>query len=109
MSHFINFFDKNLKSCHNYRYSGNYGDIMPQDNPFYIELAQTIQKHRKIAGLTQQQLALFAGVGKTVIHDIEHGKETVRLDTLYKVCQTLNIQITFKSPLLRSGVENATR
>jgi len=56
--------------------------------------------HRKKSGLTRNQLADLAGVGKTVIYDIEKGKETIRFSTLQKVFKALNIRITFRSPLM---------
>lgn len=63
-------------------------------------LAQLIQTHRKKAGLTQTGLASLAGVGKTVVWDIEHGKESIQWDTLQKVLRVLNITIQWRSPLL---------
>jgi len=39
--------------------------------------------HRKQSGLSRVDPADIAGVGKTVIFDIEHGKESVRLNLLY--------------------------
>ena len=48
--------------------------------------------------LTQQQLAQLAGVGKTVIYDIEKGKMTIKLNTLLKVLYILNIQLKFEPP-----------
>jgi HTH-type transcriptional regulator/antitoxin HipB len=45
------------------------------------ELADVIKMHRKAAKLSRAQLAEMAGVGKTVIYDIEKGKETIQLDT----------------------------
>ena len=63
------------------------------------ELSKVIKTHRKKSGLTQKELADIAGVGKTVIFDMEHGKETVRLDTVRKVLYALNIKVMFKSPL----------
>jgi predicted transcriptional regulator len=45
-------------------------------------------------------LADLAGVGKTVIYDIEKGKETIRYSTLLKVLRALNISIVFTSPLM---------
>jgi transcriptional regulator with XRE-family HTH domain len=56
--------------------------------------------HRKKSGLSRIQLADLAGVGKTVIYDIEKGKETIRFSTLQKVLNALNIKITFTSPLM---------
>ncbi len=63
-------------------------------------LPEMIHYHRKQAGLSRVQLAEIAGVGKTVIYDVEHGKESVRLDTLQKILLSLNISIEFKSPLM---------
>lgn len=62
---------------------------------------QIVKFHRKKSGLTQKQLADLAGVGKTVIFDIEKGKETIQFSTLKKVLSVLNISIEFKSPLIK--------
>lgn len=59
-----------------------------------------IRQHRKFAGLSQAELAKVAGVGKTLIFDIEHGKDTVQLATLRKVLMVLNIQLELSSPIL---------
>ena len=64
------------------------------------ELATLIRMHRKAAKLTQLQLAELAGVGKTVVFDIEKGKETVKLSTLRKILNVLNIEIQLTSSLL---------
>ena len=72
------------------------------------ELASLIRKHRKIAGLSQLQLAELAGVGKTVIYDIEKGKETVRLDTLRKILLVLNIKVKLISPLMDQIIKDET-
>lgn len=63
-------------------------------------LSDLIKQHRKKAALTQVQLAQLAGVGKTVVWDLEHGKESVQWDTLQKVLRVLNISIEWRSPLL---------
>jgi y4mF family transcriptional regulator len=63
------------------------------------ELSEWISRHRKVASLSQLELAELAGVGKTVIFDLEHGKPGVRLDTLLKVLHALNIDIELRSPL----------
>ena len=64
------------------------------------KMSDIIMFHRKESGLTRNQLADLAGVGKTVIYDIEKGKETIRFLTLQKVLKALNIKITFASPLM---------
>jgi len=63
-------------------------------------LATVIKKHRKAAGLSQLQLAEMAGVGKTVVFDIEKGKETIQLDTLRKIMSVLNIKVQLTSPFM---------
>lgn len=62
------------------------------------QLAKTVKGHRKAAGLSQLQLAELAGVGKTVVFDVEKGKETVKLSTLRKILKVLNIKVIFVSP-----------
>ena len=69
------------------------------------ELATIVKMHRKAAKLTQLQLAELAGVGKTVVFDIEKGKETVKLQTLRKILIVLNIEMQLTSPLLKNKID----
>jgi transcriptional regulator with XRE-family HTH domain len=64
------------------------------------ELAEVIKMHRKAAKLSRVHLAELAGVGKTVVFDIEKGKESVQYNTLRKILKVLNIKIILVSPLL---------
>lgn len=64
------------------------------------DVGKMVHFHRKIASLSQLELAKLSGVGKTAVFDIEHGKKTVRLETLMKVLKSLNISIWFQSPLM---------
>jgi HTH-type transcriptional regulator / antitoxin HipB len=64
------------------------------------DLKNIIRHHRRLSGLSQVGLAKLAGVGKTVIFDIEHGKETVQFDTLKKVLAALNIKFVLQSPIV---------
>ncbi len=59
-----------------------------------------VRFHRKKAGLSQKKLADLAGLGKTVVYDIEQGKLTIRFDTLLKLLTVLNISIEFCSPFM---------
>jgi HTH-type transcriptional regulator / antitoxin HipB len=70
--------------------------------PFSSILASVVRRHREKANLSQSGLAELAGVGKTVIFDIEHSKATIQLNTVLKVLQALNIKIELISPLTRS-------
>ena len=69
------------------------------------DISELILTHRKKSGMSQSELAKLAGVGKTVIFDLEHGKTTVQLDTLLRVLKALNIEMKFSSPLLQAMKE----
>lgn len=71
------------------------------------EIANLVHYYRKQSGLSQQELAQLAGVGKTVIYDIEKGKESVRLNTLLKILDVLNIQMKFKTPFPQTTDNNS--
>lgn len=64
------------------------------------KLSDIIKFHRKKAGLTQKELADLSGLGKTVIFDIEKGKETVQFNSLLKVLKALNIKLKIESRLI---------
>jgi HTH-type transcriptional regulator/antitoxin HipB len=64
------------------------------------EIARVAKFHRVKSELTQKQLADLAGVGKTAVFDVEKGKESVRLNTLIKIFEVLNIKMKFESPLI---------
>ena len=74
-------------------------------------LGDIIRYHRKRAGLSRIDLATIAGVGKTVIYDIEHGKETIQFRSLLRVLEALNISLSLDSPLMPAYYEerHATR
>ena len=50
------------------------------------KIATFVRESRKAAGLTQEEFAIRSGLGLRFVHDLEQGKETVRLD---KVNQAL--------------------
>ena len=64
------------------------------------DTGSVVRFHRKESGLTQEQLAKLAGVGKTAVFDIEKNKPSVQLDTMRKVFKVLNINIRLLSPLM---------
>ena len=63
-------------------------------------VGHAIRFHREVAGLSRAALSELAGVGTTAIYDIEHGKETVRLNTLIRLFDVLNIDLKLDSPLM---------
>lgn len=72
-----------------------------------FEIGKMVRYFRKHANLSQQQLAELAGVGKTVIFDIEKGKTTIQLDSLLKVLDVLNIKLKFETPFEQTTEDEA--
>jgi len=64
------------------------------------DIGDIVKYHRKKAGLSQNALANIAGIGKTVVFDIEKGKKTVQFKSIGSVLKALNINILFDSPLM---------
>lgn len=58
-------------------------------------LTRYFRKQRK---LSQLELAKLAGVGKTLVFDIEKGKESVQLNSLLRVMDALDIKLKFAVP-----------
>jgi len=63
-----------------------------------FEIGRLVKEHRKMARLTQKQLAEFAGIGKTAVFDIEHDKATVQMQTILRVFDVLNIEMKLIPP-----------
>lgn len=66
----------------------------------FHDISSILKFHRKRSGLTQSRLAELAGTGKTVVFDLEKGKQTIQLDTLLKILKALNITARFESPIM---------
>lgn len=62
------------------------------------EIGEIVRYHRRQSKLSRQELANLAGVGKTVIYDVEKGKETIQLKSLLKILEVLNIQLKLNAP-----------
>lgn len=71
-----------------------------------LEIGGMVRFHRKRAGLSQKELAELAGLGKTVVFDLEHGKQTMKWETIARLLKVLNITIKFESPLMAAFKEN---
>lgn len=73
------------------------------------QIGEMIKYHRNQSGLSRKSLAELADVGKTAIYNIEHGKTTFRINTLFSILNVLNIKVKFESPLIEEveGSENA--
>ncbi len=57
-------------------------------------LSAFIKFQRKKLGITQEELALKAGVGVRFIRDLEQGKETLQLNKVEQVLRLFGFQLT---------------
>jgi HTH-type transcriptional regulator / antitoxin HipB len=56
-------------------------------------IGAAVLNSRRALGLRQDQLALAAGVSTRVIHQIENGKPTSRLDSVAPVLEVLGLEL----------------
>ena len=61
------------------------------------KLAEIVRHERKRQKVSQIQLSQLANVGVRFVRDLEDGKETVRLDKVLAVLETLGIVIELSS------------
>lgn len=66
-----------------------------------IEIGDRIRELRQNADLSQEELALKAGLDRTYINSVENGRRNITINTLQKITSTLNISLSqfFDSPI----------
>jgi y4mF family transcriptional regulator len=65
-----------------------------------LTLSEFLKEKRRKLGLTQNQLALKAGVGLRFIREIEQGKTTLRMDKVNQVLKLFGQELG-PQPLIR--------
>lgn len=56
-------------------------------------IGQQVKNRRSEFNLTQEQLADLAGVAVRTVHEIEHDKASLRLDSLVPVLEALGLEL----------------
>jgi y4mF family transcriptional regulator len=56
-------------------------------------LATQVRQRRQELGVNQQEVGDLASVGVRSVHAAEHGKPTLRLDTLTEICDALGLEL----------------
>jgi y4mF family transcriptional regulator len=64
-----------------------------------MKLSQFLKQQRKDNKLTQEELAVKAGVGLRLVREIEQGKTTMRMDKVNRILALFGAEltVTFKS------------
>ena len=57
------------------------------------QFGREVRAARKHLGLTQIELAQRAKVGSKFLYELEHGKDTLRMDKVFDVLEVLSIQV----------------
>jgi HTH-type transcriptional regulator / antitoxin HipB len=57
------------------------------------EFGAAIREQRRARGLSQESVALSAGVGLRFVHDLERGKETVELGRALRVAAAVGLRL----------------
>jgi y4mF family transcriptional regulator len=63
------------------------------DHAFQAVLAATVQRRRRELGLRQDELAELASCSTRLVHTLENGKPTLRLDKLLAVLTVLGLEL----------------
>ena len=71
-------------------------------------IGQRIATLRKLAGMSQEQLAANAGLQRTHISRIEAGKYAVTLETIQAIAEALDMTVDIVDPRLE-GLAKLTR
>ncbi len=61
------------------------------------EFGAAVRDRRRARGLSQESVALSAGVGLRFVHDLEHGKETVELERAIRVAAAVGMRLEVNS------------
>jgi y4mF family transcriptional regulator len=67
------------------------------------KLISFVKQKRKLAGITQVELAEKADVGLRFVRDLEQGKKTLRMDTVNKVLALFGAEL---APVVAQDQEN---
>lgn len=58
------------------------------------DIAKNIKKYRKLNNMTQKELSQKVGVSIAAVSNWETGANSIDVDTLFQVCDALNVSIT---------------
>jgi transcriptional regulator with XRE-family HTH domain len=68
-------------------------------------IGSNIRDHRKLAGITQAELAWRVGTHRPIVSRVERGTHEIGLDSIYRYADALDIPVGF----LLQGVDAAVR
>ena len=79
-----------LAKCARYH---TWRELMETVESVIADLANQVKRRRKDFHITQEELALMAGVSRRLIIELEKGKTTISLDRLLLITRTLGLKL----------------
>jgi transcriptional regulator with XRE-family HTH domain len=80
--------------------NGSLGDTPHTTKPFRLYTAASvgpaIRHFREAAGLTQEQLAEMAGLNRSYLSELEHGRETEQMRRIIRLLKLLGVRATLQ-------------
>jgi HTH-type transcriptional regulator/antitoxin HipB len=67
--------------------------IVHPERDFAALVGDRVREERELQDLRQDQLAFAAGVSQRLVHQVEAGKPTTRIDGLVKILQALGLTL----------------
>ena len=68
-------------------------------NALYSEIGRRIQSHRSQRGITQADLAQRVSLTRTSITNIEGGKQSILVHTVYAIASALEVELSDLLPM----------
>ena len=59
-----------------------------------MAFGQAIRHHRRTRKLSQEKLALLAGINRTYMGDVERGERNIALRNMMKIAEVLQIRLS---------------
>jgi transcriptional regulator with XRE-family HTH domain len=80
--------------------SGTSESAPPAGKPFRLYTAASvgpaIRHYREAAGLTQEDLAEMAGLNRSYLSELEHGRETEQMRRILRLLKLLGVRATLQ-------------
>jgi transcriptional regulator with XRE-family HTH domain len=59
-----------------------------------VAFGQAVRRHRKALSLSQEKLALMAGINRTYMGDVERGERNIALRNMMKIAEVLETKLS---------------
>jgi len=71
----------------------HFGEVLLVSKPLLRQLGSRIRSRRKEIGLSQEKLALVAGMDRSYVGGIERGEKNITFLVLCRLCETLRCDV----------------